>query len=149
MSIKELIKYERKIKSGKSGTLSLSKHERSKYTRLSSKYKNVTLDYLGNQVKTKVDNSARAAMHIVIRKCVHDAKENAPFKSGRLKKSIRMMEESSFFSRLFRRKRTITWGSFGVDYALWQEIGTTRMEGKWFLRNAASKFYPDHDKGNS
>ena len=141
MSIKDLIKYEKRIKKSKRGELVLSKQESSKYKRLSGKYKNVTLDYFGNQIKTRVDKSTRIAMQLVVRKCVRNAKENAPFKSGRLKKSIRMVEKTSVVD-FFRRKKTITWGSFGVPYAIWQEMGTTKMEGKWFLRNAANKFYP-------
>ena len=64
-----------------------------------------------------------------------------PYLTGTLYDSIR------FKPAEIRRNEVVGyWGSFDVNYAIYQETGTSRISGKYFLRNAADEEYP-HLKG--
>ena len=70
--------------------------------------------------------------------CVRHADPNVPVgPTGALRRSIRFEP-----AEIRRGVVTGVWGSFQVNYAIYQEAGTKYIRAKYFLRNAADAEYP-------
>ena len=122
-----------------------------------------TLFWYGEFVTRNVQESITDSLLQVARECVRAAKHRAPYKTGRLKGSIRINRSSLSKSRLNPKvrvaieqaanlmpgrriakhiERRISWGSYGVPYAIPQEYGTGKIRAKRYLRGAAEEVYP-------
>lgn len=95
------------------------------------------VDWRGDEVKRNVNRAAAKAVDETMGKCVVRAKQKVRVKTATLQGSIRF-DPAVVYSRGVRG----TWGSFDVNYALWQEIGTSRMSAQPYLRPAADAEYP-------
>lgn len=91
----------------------------------------------GKEVQKKVLFAARKAMDSVMSKCVIQAKFDVPVKTATLQGSIRMQPTKEESGDLIGR-----WGSYNVLYAVFVELGTSRMSAQPYLRPAADKYYP-------
>jgi HK97 gp10 family phage protein len=90
----------------------------------------------GEAVRALVRGAVSAGLEEVASLAVIDAKSNAPFEFGTLQGSIRHDGVKG------APRAEITWGSFDVNYALYQELGTQRMAARPYLRPAADRNYP-------
>lgn len=79
----------------------------------------------------KAPHFAFSAMRKGCLAVVAQAKENAPVKSGTLRESLRILREDP-------SRGVIHMGST-LNYAYWQEVGTSKMEGRWFFTNAVEQ----------
>lgn len=95
------------------------------------------VDWNGEQVKRKAVTASRKGIDETMSKCVIVAKGRVRVKTATLQGSLRMEPAVVLGQRIKG-----TWGSFDVNYALWQEIGTSRMSGQPYLRPAADAEYP-------
>lgn len=91
----------------------------------------------GQQVAMSVAQASAAAINEVMGDCVTMAKVLVRKKTTTLQGSIRL-EPATPGSNLIRG----TWGSFDVNYALWQEIGTGKMTAQPYLQPSADQHYP-------
>jgi len=93
----------------------------------------------GEELKKRKDRAVEWAMKTIMADCVRDAKVNPPMpvKTATLQGSIQMRAPEKKDGVWFG-----LWGSWNVLYAVFQELGTIFMRGKFFLRGAADKNYP-------
>lgn len=97
----------------------------------------MSLAWRGDQVRSHVERAVLAGMDETMAACVLQAKGLVRVKTAVLQGSIQMRPAE------FRGAVAIgLWGSFDVNYAIWQEIGTSRMTGKPYLRPSADAQYP-------
>ena len=84
-----------------------------------------------------MERATRQALEEVAGDAVDEAKRRVRVRTGTLQGSL-------MFQPVFARGRqlVIQWGSFDVNYALWQEIGTSQMSAQPYLRPGADKAYP-------
>jgi HK97 gp10 family phage protein len=99
----------------------------------------VSVTWNGEELKKKKDKAVEWAMKVIMADCVRDAKVQPPMpvKTATLQGSIQMRNPEKIDG-----KWVGLWGSWNVLYAVFQEIGTIFMKGKFFLRRAADKNYP-------
>lgn len=83
------------------------------------------VEWNGDALKELTELAARRAMDRVMTDCVVIAKELAPRKSAALQGSIQMRPT-------VRQGRGLVgyWGSFGINYAIYRELGTGIHGGK-------------------
>lgn len=95
------------------------------------------IHWRGAAVRAAVEAAAIAAINETMGECVTMAKVLVRKKTTNLQGSLRLEPAS-------RRGTSIvgTWGSFDVNYALWQEIGTSRMSAQPYLRPSGDTHYP-------
>jgi HK97 gp10 family phage protein len=88
-------------------------------------------DHIRDAVRRAIDETTAA--------CVARAKSNHPWKNrtGTLEGSIQMRPAQAGPEGIRGE-----WGSYNVRYALFQEIGTSRMRARPYLRPAAQIEYP-------
>lgn len=97
-----------------------------------------TLTWNGNEIKAKLQEAQRLAIDETTHACVTPAKNRVRRISGTLQGSIQARPARREGSRTVGR-----WGSFDVNYALWQEIITFSRAGHQpYLRPAAEEEYP-------
>ena len=94
------------------------------------------LVWLGDIVVAKEKAAAIVAVNQTMAACVQMAKGLVRFDTGALQGSIRMEP-----ARVEGDGIRGTWGSFDINYALWQEIGTSVMTAKPYLRPSADFEY--------
>jgi HK97 gp10 family phage protein len=94
----------------------------------------------GKQILAKAEAAAAVAIDRTMADCVADAKANHPWENvtGTLEGSIRVVS----FAGLHGLAIVGTWGSADVMYAIFLELGTSRMPPYPFLRPAADRNYP-------
>ena len=85
----------------------------------------------------KVLLATRKGMDSVMSKCVREAKATVPVVTTTLQGSIRMEPAKQVENELVG-----VWGSYNVDYAIFVELGTSKMSAQSYLRPAADRFYP-------
>lgn len=95
------------------------------------------LDWKGDDIKGKALRAAKIGIDQTMAACVTSAKGKVRVKTATLQGSIRF-EPAIAFANGARG----VWGSFDVDYALWQEIGTSKMSAQPYLRPSADAQYP-------
>lgn len=96
----------------------------------------VRLDWKGDDVHKRMLRAAANGIDRTLAPCVNDAKGLVRVKTATLQGSIRFEPAEIHGTRI-----SGLWGSFDVNYALWQEIGTHRMSAKPYLRPAADRNY--------
>lgn len=91
--------------------------------------KGYRLLWRGDAVKDDVMRSLAREFERTAEQAVRGAKRYAPVRTGRLRQSLRIQS-------INRRRARVAWGS-DLDYALYQEVGTSRVVGKHYLRRSA------------
>jgi len=74
----------------------------------------------------EVHEELRATLHEAATKMTKDAKKDAPYKDGGLKKSIRWYMRGGLWA-------IVRAGGRGVDYAQYQEYGTLHISAKYYM----------------
>lgn len=97
----------------------------------------MSVTWNGDELKKKKDKAVEWAMKTIMADCIRDAKADVPVKTATLQGSIQMRNPEKV-----EGKWVGLWGSWNVLYAVFQELGTIFMKGKFFLRRAADKNYP-------
>jgi hypothetical protein len=96
------------------------------------------LTWNGDKIKAKLQEAQRLAIDETTGSCVEPAKNRVRVKTRILQGSIQFRPARREGSRTVGR-----WGSFDVNYALWQEIITFSHAGHQpYLRPAAEEEYP-------
>lgn len=94
------------------------------------------LDWKGDEVRERVVKACLVGINRVLARCAILAKTLVRVRTAVLQGSIRTEPAVN----LGGRARGV-WGSFDVNYALWQEIGTAVMRAQPYLRPAADAEY--------
>lgn len=94
------------------------------------------LDWRGEIIVSKYQAATIIAVNQTMGEAVAVARRMVRVKTSTLQGSIRMKSA-------VKKRGGVSgeWGSFDVNYALWQEIGTKVMQGKPYLRPAADFQY--------
>lgn len=95
------------------------------------------VDWKGPQVKKHVEESAIFGINATMAACLIVAKDRVAVLTSTLQGSLRVVDFARFVSGIARGR----WGSADVNYALWQEIGTSTQPGTPYLRPAADQEY--------
>jgi len=100
------------------------------------------------RVEQMAEKKCRRAIYDLGAKILKQAKENAPYRSGALRRSGRIKDESP--NRGLFAHVVISFGGrgTGVDYAYFVESGTTYMQGRFYLLRAVRKFAPQLTRSN-
>lgn len=96
----------------------------------------MSLTWRGPAVEKKVEAAAIAGINETTGACVVMAMGLVHRRSGTLRGSIRIEPARSSGGRVMG-----SWGSFDVNYALWQEV-SMKHGGKPYLRPSADAEYP-------
>lgn len=97
------------------------------------------LDWRGEQVKRAVSRAAKTGIDATTHSCVNPAKRRVRVDTRILQGSIQA-RPATYEGR---RGWVGRWGSFDVNYALWQEVKTFRYAGHQpYLRPTADEEYP-------
>ena len=97
----------------------------------------MSLKLKGDELKKKYEFAVRRGMDRTLSDCVVTAKPITPFKTGVAKGSIQIVE----FAKRIGTGYTGVWGSVGINYFIYLELGTSRMAAFRPLRRAADKHY--------
>jgi len=110
----------------------------------------VSVNWKGKQLRAKLDRAIEQGMKETASDCIATSKALVHKDTTSLQGSIRMD------GRGVRREGgqiSLDWGSYGIDYAIWQEYlpgeelpeGGTRLlsGGKPYLRPSADEHYPE------
>ena len=97
----------------------------------------MSLVWYGDDVVARTERAIREGIDEVTSACVRSAIPLAPIKTGALRGSIRMIPAREVRTGVIAG----LWGSFNINYAIFQELGTIYMSGKRFLRRAANRHY--------
>lgn len=95
------------------------------------------IDWKGRQVSDAMERATMQGIDETMANAVTLAKTMTPVRTGVLQGSERF-EPSKRVGGVIRG----FWGSFDVRYAIWVEIGTFRMRGRYMFRRAADAEYP-------
>lgn len=93
----------------------------------------------GAEIAAKASVAARTGIDKTTSEAVTYAKQNHEWQNvtGTLEGSLQMRAAEPDGTRMVGR-----WGSFTVNYALWLEIGTSKMPARPYLRPSADVNYP-------
>lgn len=94
------------------------------------------LIWRGAAVAAKVRAAEMVGIDVTMARCVEMAKTLVRVKTATLQGSIRFEPARPTGAGVVG-----LWGSFDVNYALWQEIGTSKMSAKPYLRPAGDFEY--------
>ena len=92
---------------------------------------------MGDEVSGAVRKAIREGLVQTASECVRKAVPRAPIQYGVLRRSIRFAPPEDTPTGV-----SVFWGSFDVEYALAQEVGTGKRPGKFFLASSADEEYP-------
>lgn len=95
------------------------------------------LIWYGDSILSKMRAAQKIGIEQTMAGCVTVAKVKVRFRTGVLQGSLRFAA-----AKIISNGVSGTWGSFDVNYALWQEIGTRKMSAQPYLRPAADQEYP-------
>lgn len=95
-----------------------------------------TLNWRGHEIAARMDAAERVGINQTMARCVVMAKGLVRVDTSTLQGSLKIED-----ARKTSEGNMGQWGSFDVNYALWQEIGTSKMVGKPYLRPAADFEY--------
>ena len=93
----------------------------------------------GDQIVTNMGKATALGIDQVLAMCVNDAKNDHNFvnRTGLLEGSIQSRP-----AQISGGRWVGSWGSFNVDYAIFVEAGTIKLQARPFLRPAADRNYP-------
>lgn len=98
----------------------------------------MSLRWKGGAVNQKMKAAIVQGMNTTISDCIRNAKQLVHRRTATLQGSIRMKpvvrEGGAFVGR---------WGSFDVNYAIYQEMLPPEKGGKAYLRPSADRHYPE------
>jgi HK97 gp10 family phage protein len=94
------------------------------------------LKWRGEAISAKAIAASVAAVNETMARCVTMAKDLSPYATGALQGSIRMEGASAGGGGVEG-----VWGSFDINYAIYQELGTYKMAAHPYLRPAADFEY--------
>ena len=97
----------------------------------------VLFEWYGGDIKKRIRAAERQAVVETAVACVRKAVPRAPIEYGTLRRSIKIGVPVEG-----ERGVRILWGSFDVNYALYQERGTGMITGKFYLKRSADDEYP-------
>lgn len=97
----------------------------------------VKLTWHGDAIRKRLDDAQRLGIDTTTGAAVIPAKQFVRVKTRILQGSIKSRQAVKEGGRWVGR-----WGSFKVNYALFQEIGTAHMSAQPYLRPAAAIEYP-------
>lgn len=103
------------------------------------------LKWRGDAVRKRVANAVRLGIDDTLVDAVPEAKRRTPVVTGLLQGSI-MAEPARVEGGGGGERIRGRWGSFDVEYALPVEVGTSRRQGRFMLRQAADLTYPELSK---
>jgi len=95
------------------------------------------LKWNSKPVTDKVMLATAKGIDSVMSKCVGVAKGLVRVKTATLQGSIRITP-----TKMKGNELVGVWGSFGVNYAIFQETGTFKMSAQPYLRPSADRLYP-------
>lgn len=95
-----------------------------------------SMEWRGEMIVAKTKRAAIIGVNQTMAKCVEMAKTLVRVEFGTLQGSIRMEPAKPSGAGIKG-----TWGSFDVNYAIWQEIGTSVMSAQPYLRPSADFEY--------
>lgn len=108
---------------------------------MASKKSRVKLDWNADDIGAQVIKACQAGVDTVMANCVISAKQLVRVDTTLLQGSIRFEP-----SKVSGAKVHGTWGSYAVDYAIYQEFGPAGGGRTWayrpYLRPSKDKFYP-------
>lgn len=95
----------------------------------------------GKEIALRAEVASRVAIDATMAACVRDAKQTHTFvnRTGTLQNSIRIVDFAARHGLNIQGR----WGSQAVAYAIYIELGTSRMAAQPYLRPAADRHYPD------
>lgn len=91
------------------------------------------LRWLGAAIVARAESAIDRGLEETAARCVVFAKGQVRVRTATLQGSIRYEPP---------RGNSVLWGSFDVNYAIYQEMGTYKMAAKPYLRPAADAEYP-------
>jgi hypothetical protein len=97
----------------------------------------VELTWHGDAIKKRLDDAQRLGIDTTTAAAVTPAKRLVRVKTRILQGSIQSRQAVKEGGHWVGH-----WGSFNVNYALWQELGTAHMSAQPYLRPAAEIEYP-------
>lgn len=97
----------------------------------------MSLDWNGEAVERNLKRATKAAMDDIASDCVDTAKGLVNVDTTALQGSIQSRPAEERGGSI-----VVLWGSFSINYALWQEILPPERGGKAYLRPSADKHYP-------
>lgn len=89
------------------------------------------------QIKARLREAGRRGVNDTLTDAVLAGFQNAPVRTGRLRESIRSAPATVEATRIVGE-----FGSYGVPYAIFVEIGTRKMAGQFYIRRAADATFP-------
>lgn len=95
------------------------------------------LNWKGGDIKKQMESAIKQGMSETGVAAVAAAQVNAPVDTGALRADITFQAPQGRGDQW-----SMLWGNFIINYALWNEIGTYRMPGRYYLRRAADQEYP-------
>lgn len=97
-----------------------------------------TIKWNGARVSSALKQGAEAAINETMANCVSTARSLVAVDTGRLQADIRVVKPAVIRGWYIEG----SWGAPTVPYAIWQEIGTSKMAAHPYIRPAASIEYP-------
>ena len=97
----------------------------------------MSLEWNGEAMKRNVIRAAKWGVDATTAACVREAKGEVPVVTATLQGSIEMRPAQQRGDEVVG-----LWGSFNVLYAIFVEMGTSRMTGHPYLRPTADHQYP-------
>ena len=95
------------------------------------------LEWRGREAIQATEESIAEALEETAALCVQHAHPNTPIQYGTARGSLRFLP-----AQVRRGVITVIWGSFGVAYFIFLELGTRFYTGRHMMRNAAAENYP-------
>lgn len=96
------------------------------------------LDWKGNNIKGRKDQAVKDGIDMTTAAAVTVAQSLAPRDTGFMANTIEFQNAKKEGNRIVGR-----WGNWTALYTLWQEIGSRGRPGRYFLRRAADREYPN------
>lgn len=95
------------------------------------------LNWKGDDLKGKMAKAAIDGIDETMAAAVTAAKRLTPVRTGALQGSIRFVPARRAGDMVYG-----IWGSFNILYAVYVELGTYRMRGRFMFRQASEQEYP-------
>ena len=94
--------------------------------------------WFGDEIAAELERATAEGLEAVGADFIRVAHPLTPIKEGFLRRSTR----SNPTERHADGQLSIEMGSFDINYAIWQERGTSKMEGRFFYQQSADQTWP-------